>query len=121
SSSWMIWVLPRTGPSRRCKLQLMTKVRLSSSYSVAWWIAPRDSGSSISPSPKNAQTCWSEVSLMPRISGYLLKRDRKDTPVPDTPRFRSLQLLDDLGVTTHRTIKTLQVTVNDESQVVQLI
>ena len=29
SSSWMILPLPRTGPSRRCRLQLMTKVRLS--------------------------------------------------------------------------------------------
>ena len=31
SSSWMILPLPRTGPSRRCRLQLTTKVRLSSS------------------------------------------------------------------------------------------
>ena len=30
SSSWMIWPLPRTGPSSRCRLQLMMKVRLSS-------------------------------------------------------------------------------------------
>src|SRR6186997_1299519 len=30
SSSWMILPLPRTGPSRRCRLQLTTKVRLSS-------------------------------------------------------------------------------------------
>ena len=30
SSSWMIWPLPRTGPSSRCRLQLMTKIRLSS-------------------------------------------------------------------------------------------
>ena len=29
SSSWMILPLPRTGPSRRCRLQLTTKVRLS--------------------------------------------------------------------------------------------
>ena len=29
SSSWMILPLPRTGPSRRCRLQLMTKIRLS--------------------------------------------------------------------------------------------
>ena len=26
----MIWPLPRTGPSSRCRLQLMTKIRLSS-------------------------------------------------------------------------------------------
>ncbi len=30
SSSWMILPLPRTGPSSRCRLQLMTKMRLSS-------------------------------------------------------------------------------------------
>jgi hypothetical protein len=30
SSSWMILPLPRTGPSRRCRLQLMTNTRLSS-------------------------------------------------------------------------------------------
>jgi hypothetical protein len=30
SSSWMILPLPRTGPSRRCRLQLTTKMRLSS-------------------------------------------------------------------------------------------
>ena len=29
SSSWMILPLPRTGPSRRCRFALMTKVRLS--------------------------------------------------------------------------------------------
>ena len=30
SSSWMILPLPRTGPSSRCRLQLTTKIRLSS-------------------------------------------------------------------------------------------
>ncbi len=30
SSSWMILPLPRTGPSSRCRLQLTTKMRLSS-------------------------------------------------------------------------------------------
>jgi hypothetical protein len=35
SSSWMILPLPRTGPSRRCRLQLTTKVRLSSSSLAA--------------------------------------------------------------------------------------
>ena len=66
SSSWMILPLPRTGPSRRCRLQLMTNVRLSRPSVAATWIMPRDSGSSISPSPRNAQTCWSAVSLKPR-------------------------------------------------------
>ena len=56
SSSWMILPLPRTGPSRRCRLQLMTKIRLSSFSRAASEIAPRHSGSSISPSPRNAQT-----------------------------------------------------------------
>ena len=56
SSSWMILPLPRTGPSSRCRLQLMTKMRLSSFSRAASEIAPSDSGSSISPSPRNAQT-----------------------------------------------------------------
>ena len=56
SSSWTILPLPRTGPSSRCKLQLMTKIRLSSFSRPASEIAPSDSGSSISPSPQNAQT-----------------------------------------------------------------
>ena len=51
SSSCMILPLPRTGPSSRCKLQLMTKIRLSSFSRPASEIAPSDSGSSISPSP----------------------------------------------------------------------
>ena len=59
SSSWMILPLPRTGPSSRCRLQLMTKVRLSRPSMAATWIRPRDSTSSSSPSPRNAQTCWS--------------------------------------------------------------
>ena len=35
SSSWITLPLPRTGPSRRCRLQLMTKTRLSSCSRVA--------------------------------------------------------------------------------------
>src|SRR6478672_10519499 len=57
SSSWMIFPLPRTGPSRRCRLQFTTKIRLSSFSRPANEIAPNDSGSSISPSPRNAHTC----------------------------------------------------------------
>ena len=56
SSSWMIFPLPRTGPSRRCRLQLTTKIRLSSFSREASVMEPRDSGSSISPSPRKAQT-----------------------------------------------------------------
>ena len=56
SSSWMILPLPRTGPSRRCRLQLTTKTRLSSCSRPARPIAPSDSGSSVSPSPRNAHT-----------------------------------------------------------------
>ena len=52
----MILPLPRTGPSRRCRLQLMTKIRLSSFSRPAREIAPRDSGSSHSPSPRKHQT-----------------------------------------------------------------
>ena len=52
SSSWMILPLPRTGPSKRCKLQLITNVKLSKPSREAKPIAPNDSGSSVSPSPK---------------------------------------------------------------------
>ena len=41
SSSWMILPLPRTGPSRRCRLQLTTNTRLSRPSRPATPIAPR--------------------------------------------------------------------------------
>ena len=63
----MILPLPRTGPSSCCRLQFTTKVRLSSSSRAATPMAPSDSGSPISPSPRNAQTCCWLVSLMPRL------------------------------------------------------
>src|SRR5208337_4334462 len=44
----MILPLPRTGPSRRCRLQLTTKIRLSRRSREASVIEPSDSGSSIS-------------------------------------------------------------------------
>ena len=66
SSSWMIFPLPRTGPSSRCRLQFTTKIRLSSFSRPASEIAPSDSGSSISPSPRNAHTCRFAVSASPR-------------------------------------------------------
>ena len=69
----MILPLPRTGPSRRWRLQLTTKVRLSSSSPAASCSRPRDSGSSISPSPRNAHTCWSLVSLMPAVVQVLVE------------------------------------------------
>ncbi|CFN66256.1 Uncharacterised protein [Bordetella pertussis] len=74
SSSWMILPLPRTGPSRRCRLQLMTKIRLSSFSRAARAMAPSDSGSSISPSPQNTQTLRLLVSAMPRACRYFRKR-----------------------------------------------
>ena len=74
SSSWMILPLPRTGPSSRCRLQLMTKIRLSSFSLPPREIAPSDSGSSISPSPRNAQTCLFAVSAKPRACKYLRNR-----------------------------------------------
>ena len=67
SSSWMIWPLPRTGPSRRCRLQLMTKIRLSSFSRAGSVIAPSASGSSVSPSPRNAHTFALERRLQPAI------------------------------------------------------
>ena len=72
----MILPLPRTGPSSRCRLQLMTKIRLSSCSREASVIAPSVSGSSHSPSPRNAQTCLlrrvddaavGEVAIEPRL------------------------------------------------------
>ncbi len=74
SSSWMILPLPRTGPSSRCRLQLTTKIRLSSFSRAARLIAPSDSGSSISPSPQNTQTLRCDVSAMPRACRYFRKR-----------------------------------------------
>ena len=68
SSSWMILPLPRTGPSSRCRLQFTTKIRLSSSSRAATPIAPSDSGSSISPSPRKAQTRELPVSSISRCS-----------------------------------------------------
>ncbi len=68
SSSWMILPLPRTGPSRRCRLQLTTKTRLSSFSRTGIVIAPIDSGSSISPSPRKHQTLRSEGAISPRCS-----------------------------------------------------
>ena len=98
----MIFPLPRTGPSRRCRLQLTTNVRLSRPSVAAMWIRPRDSGSSISPSPRNAQTCWSAVSrdaavaqvaveprLHDRVHRAEAHRDRGELPeVRHEPRVR---------------------------------
>ncbi|CSB81895.1 Uncharacterised protein [Vibrio cholerae] len=74
SSSWMILPLPITGPSRRCRLQLIRKHRLSSFSRAAKEIAPRDSGSSISPSPRKAYTRCAVVSFRPRPFRYFRKR-----------------------------------------------
>ena len=51
SSSWMILPLPRTGPSRRWRLQLTTQIRLSRFSRDASVSEPSVSGSSVSPSP----------------------------------------------------------------------
>ncbi|MNN24232.1 hypothetical protein D3C81_1376580 [compost metagenome] len=74
SSSWMILPLPRTGPSRRCRLQLITKIRLSSFSRPAREMAPRDSGSSHSPSPMKHQTFCLPAGMKPRLSRYFMKR-----------------------------------------------
>ena len=63
----MIWPLPRTGPSSRCRLQLITKIRLSSFSRAARPMAPSVSGSSVSPSPRNAQTLRRGGFLQPAI------------------------------------------------------
>ena len=62
----MILPLPRTGPSSRCRLQLMTKIRLSSRSRTGIVIAPIDSGSSVSPSPRKHQTLRSCAGMIPR-------------------------------------------------------
>ena len=93
SSSWMILPLPRTGPSSRCRLQLMTKIRLSSFSRDASVIAPSASGSSVSPSPRNAQTLRSvrelqsaifqvaiEARLVNRHDRAESHRDRRELP-----------------------------------------
>src|SRR3990167_4853470 len=56
SYSWIIWPLPQTGPSNRCKLQLITKIKLSNCSRPAKFNAPNDSGSPNSPSPQNVHT-----------------------------------------------------------------
>src|SRR3954462_13338614 len=108
SSSWTTLPLPRTGPSRRCRLQLMTNTRLSSFSRAAREIAPVDSGSSISPSPINTQTfrfsvfarpknrpnlavfgvrqpaavqVFQEAGLVDRHQGPEAHRDRRELPV----------------------------------------
>ena len=83
SSSWMILPLPRTGPSRRCRLQLTTKTRLSSRSRPASEIAPSDSGSSVSPSPRNAHTLRPDGVLEPAALEVLHEPrlvDRHDRP-----------------------------------------
>src|SRR5271165_2988887 len=64
----MILPLPRTGPSSRCRLQLITKIRLSSFSRTGIVSAPIDSGSSISPSPRNAHTLRSVAGAMLEIA-----------------------------------------------------
>ena len=85
SSSWMIFPLPRTGPSSRCKLQLMTQIRLSRFSRAPSVIAPSVSGSSDSPSPTKAQTFGSspvhqaarlQIAVEPRLI------NRHDRPQP---------------------------------------
>ena len=76
--------LPRTGPSRRCRLQFTTKTRLSSCSREASEIAPSVSGSSHSPSPRNAHTRLALVSSMlavlevPVEAGVVERGDRPE-------------------------------------------
>ena len=57
----MMEPLPRTGPSSRCRLQLMTKMRLSSFSRDARVSAPSVSGSSVSPVGPLAIANWIPV------------------------------------------------------------
>ena len=72
SSSWIILPFPLTGPSNLCKLQLITNIRLSNFSLEANPIAPRDSGSSISPSPKNVQIFLSSSFNKPLLIKYFV-------------------------------------------------
>ena len=63
-----------TGPSKRCKLQFTTKIKLSRFSRAAKPMAPSDSTSSISPSPQNTQTLRFSVLAMPRACRYFKKR-----------------------------------------------
>ena len=58
SSSCIIFPLPRTGPSRRWRLQFTTQMRLLSCSRAARVSAPKLSGSSHSPSPKRPTPCY---------------------------------------------------------------
>ena len=71
-------------PSRRCRLQFTTKIRLSSFSRAARPMAPIDSGSSISPSPQNTQTLRFAVCARPRAQVPREPRhvDRLDRPRP---------------------------------------
>ena len=72
SSSWIILLLPRTGPSNLWRLQLTTKWRLPKPSRPARPIAPKDSGSSHSPSPRKHQTFLSRWSTRPRFCWYFI-------------------------------------------------
>ena len=72
SSSWIIFPLPLTGPSSLCKLQLITKIKLSNFSLAANPIAPKDSGSSVSPSPRKHQIFLPSSFNKPLFIRYLL-------------------------------------------------
>ena len=63
SSSWMILLLPRTGPSSRCRLQFTTQIKLSR-FSRDASVDASVSGSSLSPSPMKHQTLGSFSALV---------------------------------------------------------
>jgi len=71
-----------TGPSSRCRLQLMTKVTLSSLSRAASVSAAIDSGSSISPSPKTPRRgeCRCSPGCDPSDSEEARLVDRTDRP-----------------------------------------
>ena len=93
SSSWMILPLPRTGPSRRCRLALTTKTRLSSCSRPARLKAPSVSGSSHlavaheAPHPRAARIGDAavvqvpvEMSLVNGVERPDPHRDRRELP-----------------------------------------
>ena len=70
-NSVIIFEFPLTGPSNLCRLQFMTKIKLSSFSLPAKLMAPLDSGSSISPSPQNTHIFLSDSGKSFLFSRYL--------------------------------------------------
>ena len=125
SSSWMILPLPRTGPSRRCRLQLTTKMRLSS-CSRAGQATGRPASRARRTRRRRRSTTPgdSSVSAMPRLlqvpveMGLVdgVERARAPSRRSGTPRTRASA--GDGGTTTGR--RAAAATLQLQAEVVEL-